>query len=340
MRKLAALSWCVVLVSPGGGAQADVGLDCSLETPLSRAAAELLARGEPPSAEALTRAVRASGSDVVGPHALFTTTDDAPRQRAWLRDIAQRADAPTVCGHAAGEHGVLLVAAPRGGSLEPLTASSTRVRGTLAPGFSRPEVVASDAHDELVRVRVDPVELARGIPISEALLRPARVQLIAHGPAGPRPVAERVLPAVDTPSPDDDFRPIETAPGTPIVDQLDALRATDGTKQLVPNRLVDDIARAHAANVCTTGRVAHTLDARDPETRFETAGLRARLVGEAVARAGSADAAFRAMQQSPSHRMTLLDARFTHVGIGHAHDRRGHTCLVVMLAAWPRFVGK
>ena len=34
----------------------------------------------------------------------------------------------------------------------------------------------------------------------------------------------------------------------------------------------------------------------------------------------------------------LLDRRFTDAGAGMATDARGRTCLVVMLAAWPRLV--
>jgi uncharacterized protein YkwD len=52
-------------------------------------------------------------------------------------------------------------------------------------------------------------------------------------------------------------------------------------------------------------------------------------------RARDDEGAWRALAASPSHRAALGDRRFTDVGIATtAHD--GHTCLVVLLASWPR----
>jgi uncharacterized protein YkwD len=42
------------------------------------------------------------------------------------------------------------------------------------------------------------------------------------------------------------------------------------------------------------------------------------------------------MFRSPSHRLAVTDKRFTDVGIGQAFDAKGHSCVVVLLAAWPR----
>jgi uncharacterized protein YkwD len=61
-------------------------------------------------------------------------------------------------------------------------------------------------------------------------------------------------------------------------------------------------------------------------------------VGEAVARASDEPSATAALLASPSHRRALVDRRFTDVGLGRARASDGHTCLVVLLAAWPRIV--
>jgi uncharacterized protein YkwD len=92
--------------------------------------------------------------------------------------------------------------------------------------------------------------------------------------------------------------------------------------------------------MCAKDRVAHELGEGDPEERLRAAGIEARVVGETAARAANAGAAFAAMRDSPSHRMTVLDARFTDVGVGEARDPRGRTCLVVLFAAWPRYAGR
>jgi hypothetical protein len=77
----------------------------------------------------------------------------------------------------------------------------------------------------------------------------------------------------------------------------------------------------------------------DPEARLLRAGLKARRVGEAVARAAGTGHAFSALARSPSHLLTLVQRGFTDVGLGEAIDDEKHTCLVVLLAEWPRYVG-
>jgi uncharacterized protein YkwD len=100
-------------------------------------------------------------------------------------------------------------------------------------------------------------------------------------------------------------------------------------------------AEAHAARICRTGRVVHELEpGADPEARLAGRGIRARVVGEAVARARDVGAAFDVLEASPGHRMTLVDRRFTDVGVGVAAWGRDRTCLVVLLAAWPRYQPK
>jgi uncharacterized protein YkwD len=64
------------------------------------------------------------------------------------------------------------------------------------------------------------------------------------------------------------------------------------------------------------------------------------VVGETVARAADSMLAFEAMKRSPSHLLTLVDSRFTDGGLGTATDGDGNSCAVVVLAAWPRYVGK
>jgi uncharacterized protein YkwD len=76
--------------------------------------------------------------------------------------------------------------------------------------------------------------------------------------------------------------------------------------------------------------------AGDAEERLEDAGVRARHVGEVVARGRDRSAAWQALATSPSHHGALTDPRFTDVGIGETTDEEGRTCLVVVLAGWPR----
>jgi uncharacterized protein YkwD len=122
-----------------------------------------------------------------------------------------------------------------------------------------------------------------------------------------------------------------------IADVLTQLRGKHGRPVLRRNRLADGVAQQHAAAVCAQGRVVHELEPGvDPEKRVARAGLKAQLTGETVARAADPGAAMQALWQSPSHSLTLLERRFTDVGIGLATDEQKRTCLVVLLLAWPR----
>ncbi|MBC7171378.1 MAG: CAP domain-containing protein [Polyangiaceae bacterium] len=119
-----------------------------------------------------------------------------------------------------------------------------------------------------------------------------------------------------------------------------ALRAHQAVSALRPNRLLDAEARAHAQDVCREGRAAHRLRDGDPEERLARRGITARVVGETVARARTVARALAALAESPSHRLTLVDRRFTDGGYGVASDRSGGRCVVVLLAAWPRPLGR
>ena len=79
----------------------------------------------------------------------------------------------------------------------------------------------------------------------------------------------------------------------------------------------------HAERVCELGKVAHRLgQGDDPETRLREDHIEARAVGEAMARASSADAALNAVFDSPSHRLAVTERNFTDAGIGQASTAR------------------
>jgi uncharacterized protein YkwD len=337
-----------VLADAGGGP-----LPCEDEPALSAAAAELLLLNQKPTSDQLTRAVREAGSDAVQVRALLWRGDDDAHARTWLGELAAAADAPTACGLARGAGRQLLLATARGGALEPLAPQSRAVRGRLAPEFRSAELVIADAAGGLQRLAVDAEQLSRGVPISPELPRPAQIQLVARGKRGPRPVAERTLPAPSQqPASDASSRdaspPIaaESAaqPATPDVrldDLLAALRREQRKPELRPNALLAKVAGEHARSVCERGVIAHELErGANPEQRLLAAGIKARRVGETVARAASAESAFAAFEHSPSHRLTLLERGFTDVGVGHGRDAEQRHCVVVLLAEWPRFVGR
>jgi hypothetical protein len=326
---------------------ADAGgeaLLCADDAALTRAAAELLLSATPVTTTTLTSAVREAGSDAVAVHALAYA--ERAEANAWLRKLEQRADAAITCGVAHAAHGHLVLATARGGSLEPFVGAEPMVRGALTSGFERGELVVEDGSGETQRFAVDPGQLQRGIALSDSLRRPIRVQLLARGKLGPRPVAERMVGARDegrgrVTADDASHAPGDAARSPSLERALDALRADAGRPPLRSNALLATAARQHAQQVCETGRVAHELaPGRDPTHRLREAGITARRVGETVARADSSEAALRSFMSSPSHRLTLLERGFTDAGVGQAEDARGKRCVVVLLAEWPRFAGR
>lgn len=315
---------------------------CAPDTELTDAATALLLDGHAPTAETLSAALAVAGSDLPSVQALRAPLADGRARTRFLAAAQERADAPLVCGEAEGEtHRVLLVAA-RGGRLdvgEPSqVGASPRLRVSLERRFAEAYIAGRDADDQLHRWVVDDDVLARGLELPPDVPRPVVVQLVASGPDGPRPLSRRVVGTrgalVSTQSPlsvdgDDD-----------LATRVATLRATDGVRELRLNRLLVAEAGAHAARVCASGRVRHQGledDADDPRVRLLHRGVQARVVGETVARGSDLQAALRALSESPSHRLTLVDPRFTDVGFGTVRSAAG-TCVVALFAAWPRYV--
>jgi uncharacterized protein YkwD len=318
---------------------------CETDEFLTAAASRLAETGKAPASGRLTREVRASGSDAVSVRALWLPGSDGDRKlSAWLQAFRERADAPLVCGEARSPAGRLVIATARGGSLAPPDGGAAEVRGWLERGFDSPELVVSDDTGEIRRYRISNAELRRGVPIEGDLRPPLYVQLVASGRAGPRPVAERLVGGGDgrsEPEQPEQKAEVAAATATILTLRLNRLRKLRGALTVRENRLLAELATRHARAVCESGRTVHEIEpGLDPESRLALAGVRARTVGETVARSGDAITAFEAMRNSPSHLMTMVDARFTDAGVGLATDQSGHCCAVVLLAAWPRYVGK
>jgi uncharacterized protein YkwD len=337
-------------------------LPCKLDDTLSQAAADLLLAGSAPDGPQLTAAVREAGSDATAVHAVTVQAGNVAALKHWLTELRARSDAELVCGEAASESRRLLIATALGGTLSPIDPQARVVRGRLAKGFGHAELVIAAADGSLTRLGASDEVLARGIALAPELPTPIQVQLVARGPAGPRPIAERtiaasssaehspVAPSPTAPSPAETgpaaapvhpAEPSATASARELAGLLLELRRSRGRPGLRDNRLLREAATEHARAVCREGRVAHELSTGNgPEARLASVGLTARLLGEAIARAADAGTAFNALEQSPSHLLTLIEPRFTDVGVGQASDGAGKSCFVVLLCAWPRHLAR
>ena len=321
MRHLAALALPLALASAAHAQD----VTCTTDVRLTEAAA-LLALEHEPSEDTLMRIVRAAGSETPRAHALSIAEGDEGRLAEWLTSLVERGETPLACGEARVGERRVVIAAPAAATLE---VDGTRVRGHLAIGWSEPLLYAEDASGEIEVMELTSPSFDTSLPSD---VEAVRVQIVARGPDGPRPVAERVLGEREAPVGGSSDDPRE---------RVERLRRDAGVSAMRPNRLLDLLAAEHAESVCDAGEVAHELEpGRDPSARLREDGVTARHVGEVVARGVDTAHAVGALATSPSHHAALIDARFTDVGIGTADDAEGRSCVVVILTAWPRILAR
>jgi uncharacterized protein YkwD len=301
-------------------------LPCREDDALSETAASLLLKGEPIRGSALLREARAHGFDGVALHARDTTDDGQLAE--WFTQL--EGDGSIVCGEAQSEGHRLVLAARRGGAL---TREGRLIRVALEPGFRAPVLVFETLQGELVRVAAKD----KLVPLPDGM---RRVQLIAEGSGGPRPLAELALtddaPAIAQPSSVGDTGGVRMRSADAVLGQLTSFRHEQGLGELRDNQLLSQSAQRHASRVCELGRLSHRIEGEDPELRLKREHVSARHVGEVLARAETSDRAFQALLDSPSHRLALSRKEFTDAGVGQASDKKGQVCLVLLLAAWPR----
>jgi hypothetical protein len=283
----------------------------------------------PPSPE-LIRKAREAGVDANPVYAKFGVTGEFDSFKTWLENLKETADAPLICGRARSGERIVLVAAVRAGALQ--LVGRNRLHAAVIEDFRDPYLVVRDGKGSSRRIAVDGGESGATISLPLEWERPLFVQLVATGPNGPRPVAERWVGKMP------EGAPVRSGSQSPQA-WLMQLRRASGARSVRSNRLLSQEATSHAQMVCDSGKFGHELDADgDPEARLLKRGIEARVVGEAVARAANMREALHAIEDSPSHRLTVTDPRFTDAGYGKAEDERGRTCAVVLLASWPRKV--
>lgn len=320
---------------------------------LARVAAKLVAeraRGlGAPDPDRVVSLLRAQGEPHVRPR-IVSASSRGPSDDAALRAQLEAAKKPaTRCGvalarpdHEAGKEGNELFVGVVVDAHADLDALPMRARtGEWLTFSANLHVPASSAKLVVLGPRGAPRTVPTSIDRSSGLVR-ARfaldrpgafvVQLVGDLASGPEPLLEaRVFTDVEPPATEDNVTP---APGeelaTPgdhdddvLTRMIAALRTSETLPPLARDPRLDELARAHANAMRRARVVAHDLGDGDPTRRFEDASLVAKNVGENVARARSVALAHRALHASPSHRMNLLRAEYTHVGVAVVRDDNG-----------------
>ncbi len=322
--------------------------DGALVRVAARLAAERARGLGAPDPDRIAGLLRAEGEPHVRPRVVSgtrRTLEDGSFQSALAGGRTTR----TRCGlaiaspdHASGKEGDALVVAVAVDALADLEPLPTRARtGEWLSFAARLHAPASSAK----LLVLGPRGLPRTVPTSLdrksgtvkarfALDQPGAftVQLVGDLENGPTPLLEaRVFADVEPTSEEGPTR----APGEDALrdaggDDADALaamilglRSAESAPALVRDARLDAIALAHAEEMKRARRAAHDVGEGDLTRRFDDAALSAKVVGENVARARSIVLAHRALHASPSHRLNLLRADYTHVGVGVVHDERG-----------------
>ena len=326
---------------------------------LTRVARELVAsraRGlGTPDADAIVAKLRVAGQPHVRPR-LIVASGRAPIDDTKLRpELASRASGahgPARCGVAIAPtpHGGEVLVALRVEALADLSPLPTRARtGEWLTFEARLHVGARSAKLIVLGPRGAPRTVPTTLDASQHVR--ARfvldqagaftVQLVGDLAEGPRPLLEaRVFADVVPTAPGEEpAAPGEAAGGTSddagaLARMIAALRAFEGLAPLVRDDKLEGLARAHAERMRDGRAVAHDLGDGDFRARFEAEGsLDARAVGENVAHAPTVALAHRALHASPSHRINLLRADYTHIGVATARAADGSVYVCETFAA-------
>jgi uncharacterized protein YkwD len=157
-----------------------------------------------------------------------------------------------------------------------------------------------------------------------------QIQTLLDTESGPRPALEAWIFVDQEPDPAAALQPApgetpsgQSGNGSDVVELREALfqmiSAARHSEQLPPMRRdarLDALAQAHAEAMWRSGQTVHQAGWGSPSERVLGAGIRARRVGENVARARNVARAHRALWDSPSHRGNLLDPGFDALGLG------------------------
>ena len=329
---------------------------------LTRVAREIVAvraRGlGTPDAEAVVARLRVAGEPHVWPK-VIVASGRAPMDETKLRhELASRRSV----AHGVSRCGVAIAPTPHGG--EVLVALRVEALADLAPLPTRARtgewltlearlhaaarsakliVLGPHGAPRSVPTALDPVT---GVARARfALDQPGAftVQLVGDLAEGPRPLLEARVFADIAPTPpgEESAAPGEEAGGAAddaeaLARMIGALRTLEGSPPLARDEKLDALARAHAERMRDGHAVAHDLGHGDFRARFEAEGtLDARAVGENVAHAPTVALSHRALHASPSHRINLLRADYTHMGVAVARASDGTVYVCETFAAAP-----
>lgn len=313
--------------------------------------------GEPPAHEVVDFLARHLGLVEPAPHLLVLgqvgasaeglEASVAERARELLRSqpyrhfgaaIVQR-DALTLVVVALSTRALELDPVPRR-----VDAREVRLRGSLAAGYTQPEIAVARPNGEVRRVSAG---TGPGFDVRVPLGGPGRnaVEVLAQGPRGDTVLANFPVWVGSDPPAELVLDPgaVEDADGSPeevaaaLFRSLNRARSERGLPPLERHDGLSAVALAHSRDMVARGFVGHRSPSTgDAPDRVRAAGYRSGLILENVGRGYGAREIHQGLMASPGHRANVLNPDVTHVGIGVVAEREGERTVFVVTEVFIR----
>jgi uncharacterized protein YkwD len=104
-----------------------------------------------------------------------------------------------------------------------------------------------------------------------------------------------------------------------IAERVNTSRAASGLGPLTLHELASNVARQHSQDMCSRGYFSHqTPEGLRPWDRLKQAGISFSAAGENIAKGQSSpEQVHNAWMNSSGHRANILNASWTHIGVGY-----------------------
>jgi uncharacterized protein YkwD len=206
---------------------------------------------------------------------------------------------------------------------------SLRLKGSVSERYERASVFATSPDGNVREFPMKDRDVDTAIEFSKAGLY--KLEVMGYGATGPNVLVNVPIQVgapvarADTAGESVDPNLTAEAAEAGLLTLLNQERKQRGLAAVAPDAELRSVALAHSTDMTEHHFVGHVSPTTGtPEDRMKKAKLRLSKMGECVALEVTPAGAHRGLMDSPAHRAAMIDASFTHVGIGVSFDERPH----------------